>query len=218
MKEYLEILRTVRLFGGIDTDDLASMLVCMRAKTVTLKKAEPVITAGNPVHFVGVVLHGQLHIIREDSGGERALIATLTQGEFFGEALCCAGVKESPVSVLADTEATVMLLAFSHLLQTCSKACPFHTKLIENMLQIIAQKNIQLQERMDLLGKKTIRSRLLSYFEVVAAQQGRDFTIPLNREEMADFLCIDRSALSRELGKLQKEGIIAYRKNRFRYL
>lgn len=218
MKEYLGILKAVRLFNGINEEELVSMLTCLGAKTVEFKKGEYILMAGSPVDHVGILLEGQLHIIREDISGERTLIAALEQGEFFSEALCCAGVSESPVSVLADTDAGVMLLGFQHILQTCSNSCLFHTKLIENMLQVIAQKNLQLQARMGFLSKKTIRARLLNYFEYVSLMKGREFIIPFNREELADFLCIDRSALSRELGNLKKDGIIEYRKNRFTLL
>lgn len=215
MKEYFEILKTVRLFSGIAQDDLMSMLACLGAKTAEIRKGGYILAAGSPVDFVGIVLTGQLHIIREDINGGRALIAALEPGDFFGEALCCAGAGESPVSVLADTDAKVMVLGFRHILETCSKTCSFHTKLIENMLKMLAMKNLQLQARMDFLSKKTIRARLLSYFESVALKQGREFTIPFNREELADFLCIDRSALSREIGNLKRDGVIEYRKNRF---
>lgn len=218
MKKYLELLKRVKLFRDIDEDNIESMLKCLGARTVNLNKSEYVLVAGNRVDQVGIVLEGQLHIVRDDMDGGRALIAMLDPGDFFAEALCCAGVKESPVSVVATTDAKVMLLSFRHILHTCSSSCLFHTKLIENMLQVIAQKNLQLQARMDFLSKKTIRRRLMSYFESVALKQGRKFTIPFNREELADFLCIDRSALSRELGILKKEDIIDYKKNQFTLL
>lgn len=218
MKEYLDIFKTVKLFNDIDKDDLEAMLTCLDSRVISLKKGEYILAAGNSVDQVGIVLTGHLHITKEDMDGERTLLATLSLGEFFGEALCCAGVTESPVSVLANTNAKVMLLGFRRILETCSSSCSFHTKLIENMLRIIAQKNLQLQVRMDFLSKKTIRARLLNYFESVVAQQSHDFTIPLNREELADFLCIDRSALSRELGFLKRNGIIDYKKNHFTLL
>lgn len=218
MKEYFEILKNVGLFSGIEQGELASVLACLGAETAAVKKGEYVLAAGSPVDFVGIVLTGRLHIVREDINGERALIAGLAPGDFFGETLCCAGVAESPVGVLADTDAGIMRLGIRQILETCSKSCPFHTKLIENMLRMLARKNLQLQARMDFLEKKTIRARLMSYFESVAMKQGREFVVPFNREELADFLCVDRSALSRELGKLKSEGIIEYRKNRFALL
>lgn len=218
MKEYFEILKIVRLFMDINKDDLVSMLTCLDTKVISLQKGKYILEAGNPVDQVGIVLSGQLHIIKEEINGERSLIASLAQGDFFGEALCCAGVTESPVSVLADTDAKVMLLGFRRILHTCNNSCSFHTKLIENMLHVIAQKNLQLQTRMDFLSKKSIRARVLNYFEYVAKKQGNDFTIPFNREELAEFLCIDRSALSRELSFLKQEGIIDYKKNHFTLL
>lgn len=218
MNKYIEVLKAVSLFNNIYNDELLSMLACLDAKVIRVLKNEYVLCTGNPVDQVGIVLAGQLHIIKEDIDGERAMLAALTTGDFFGEALCCAGVAESPVSVLAETDATVMLLKFRRVLQTCSNSCSFHTKLIANMLQVIAQKNLQLQARMDFLGKKSIRARLLSYFESIAAKQGSSFSIPFNREGLAEFLCIDRSALSRVLASLRQEGVIEYKKNRFTLL
>lgn len=215
IEAYREVLRQVRLFEGIESGALSSMLACLDAHIVDFKKTELVLAAGNRVDKVGIVLCGQLHIIKEDINGERSLIASLEQGSIFGEALCCAGVTESPVSVLASTDAKVLLLGFRRILQTCSSACLFHTKLVENMLYVIAQANLLLQTRMGFLSKKTIRARVLEYFEQTASKQGISFTIPFNREELAEFLCVDRSALSRELSALKREGILDYKKNQF---
>lgn len=218
MKEYLELLKKVKLFSGISSENILDMLKCLAASAKELKKDGFILTAGNSVNNIGIVLEGQLHIVKEDINGERSLIATLAPTDIFGEALCCAGVLDSPVSVFADKDSKVMLLGFSRILKTCSNSCSYHTKLIENMLQMLAQKNLQIQTRMDFLSKKTIRERLISYFNFIALKQGRDFTIPLNREELADFLCINRSALSRELGNLKDEGLINYNKNHFTLL
>lgn len=217
-KNTIALLQTVQLFDGIEPEAFPSMLSCLGMKELDIPKDVYVLSAGDPVENVGIVLQGTLHVVREDDHGSRSLLATLPPGALFAETLCCVGTKESPVSVLASTDSRVMLLAFSRIIRTCSSACSFHAKLVANMLQVVASKNLMLQARMEFLSKKSIRARLLAYFASAAAEQGRDFSIPMSRETLADFLCVDRSALSRELGRLKDEGIVDFWKNQFRLL
>lgn len=194
------------------------MLTCLQAKTMAYRKDAVLLEVGSKPEYVGVVLSGRLHIVRDDIDGNRTLVATLAEADTFAETFCCAGVNESPVSVLAGTDVTVLLLSFSRILHTCPNSCIFHQTLISNMLQIIAQKNLYLQNRMEILCMKSVRSRVLEYLGTFAAKQGRSFTIPHNREEMAEYLCVERSALSHELSRMKRDGIIAYRKDNFSLL
>ena len=218
MKLYREALGAVNLFKGIAADDLVSMLDCLQACPVKFKKGKHLLRAGDRPEHVGVVLAGRLHVVRDDADGNHTLLAALGETDIFAEALCCAGVAESPVTVIADTDVTVMLLGFSRILSTCSNTCAFHQKLIENMLQIVAQKNLYLQDRMELIRTKSVRAKVLSYLGIFARKRGIAFTIPLNREGMADYLCVDRSALSHELIRMKRDGLITYRKNSFTLL
>jgi len=206
------------LFNGIETGDLDALLNCLGAAKKTFIKGEIILLAGDTPRHVGIVLTGQLHIIREDHDGNRALIAVAAPGEIFAEALCCAGVSESPVTVMAEADSTVLLLDFTRVLKTCSNSCSFHTKLIENMLRLIAGKNIFLQNRMEIVSLKSVRAKIMLYLETFQIKHGHKFSIPLNREEMADYLCVDRSALSHELARMKKDGFIDYRKNCFTLL
>lgn len=215
MQEYFGILQMTGLFQDIQRADLLSMLPCLGAEIKELRKDAILLHAGDMPQFVGIVMQGQLHIVREDFDGNRSLMAAVTSGDIFAEALCCAGVQESPISVVADCASTVMLLRFSRILQTCSNACAHHTKLIENMLRLVAEKNLQLQNRMEIIRLKSVRAKVLRYLESFAQKQGRSITIPFNREELADFLCIERSALSHELARMKRDGLIDYRKNWF---
>ncbi|MCL2342839.1 MAG: Crp/Fnr family transcriptional regulator, partial [Firmicutes bacterium] len=174
--------------------------------------------AGEKPAHIGVVLAGLLHIVREDCNGSRALIAAAAPGELFAEALCCAGVAESPVTVLASESAKVLLLRFDRILHTCPSACSYHQKLVENMLNLVAVKNLQLQDRMELLAAKSIRDKVLLYLGALASGQGRTVTVPFNREELAEYLCVERSALSHALMKMKREGLIEYKKNVFTLL
>ena len=215
MEKYYDILKTVGLFMSIGTTELDNVLKCLGVVIKEVSKDTIILLAGDKPQFVGVVLTGQLHIIREDYDGNRSLIAAISSGDMFAEALCCAGVPESPVTVIAAIDSAIMLLSFQRLMQTCPNSCVYHKKLIENMLGLIANKNLQLQNRMEIISKKAVRSKVVSYLESFVPKQGRNITIPFNREELADFLCVERSALSHELSKMKKDGLIDYRKNTF---
>jgi len=204
------------LFQGIDEAALASMLRCIGAKTRHLQKGEIVLLAGDRPECIGVVLIGLLHILREDYDGDRSLLAALPPGQIFAEALCCAGVAESPVTVMAHTGAAVLLLPYQRIPRACPNACAHHAKLIENLLRLTAEKNLLLQSRMEIVSLKSVRMKVLCYLESFAPGQGQPITIPFNREEMADYLCVERSALSHELARMKRDGLIEYQKNRFR--
>ncbi len=215
MKKYYEVLKTVELLKGIEADQFEQMFSCLGASLKRAEKGESLLRAGERPVFLGIVLSGELHIVKEGLDGERTIVAPLGKGDIFAEALCCAGIEESPVSVFAAEEAVVLLLRFDRILHTCSNACVFHQKLIENMLLLIARKNIMLQSRMDIMRLKTIRAKVLSYLDSFPHEAGGEVAIPFSREEMADFLCVERSALSHELSKMKREGLLDYRKNRF---
>lgn len=215
MRNYFDVLKTVGLFQGIASDDLETMLKCLSAEIKTVSRGEIILLSGNKPENVGIVFSGQLYVIREDYDGNRMIVTAIMSGDIFAETLCCAHVLESPVTVVADTDSVVMLLCFSRILNTCSNSCVFHTRLIANMLRLIANKNLLLQNRMEIVSLKSVRLKVMRYLESLMHKQGQEFIIPFNREELADFLCVDRSALSHELARMKKEGLIEYRKNRF---
>lgn len=218
MEEFFDILKEVELFERMEEKDIVSMLSCMNAKVIRVKKDEIVLMEGSTIKHIGIILGGRLHIEKSDMDGERTLIASLSTGDFFGEALCCAGVTESPVSAVADMDSAVMRIEFRRILHTCPNTCLFHTQLIENMLRIMARKNLMLQNRMDFISKRTLRAKILTYLKSFHVKLGCEFTIPFNREELANFLCVDRSALSHELSRMKKDGIIEYQRSSFKLL
>jgi len=211
-ENYFDVLELTELFKGINSAERRILLECMKAKTENVKKGQIILLTGNELDFFGIVLTGQFHIIRENYNGNRSLITSMPPGSLFSEALCCAGVTISPVTVIAVENSCYMKLYFSHFLKTCSDSCAYHIKLIENMISIIAKKNLMMQNKMEILELKTIREKVMRYLESFG---GSDITIPFNREEMADFLCVERSALSHELIKMKKDGLIDYKKNKF---
>ena len=218
MNNNVEILRKVKLFDAID-DKLEDMLQCLGSEEKKYDRGEIILMTGQPVTSVGVVLSGEVQIIQEDYYGNRSSLTKLKPGHIFGEAFASAGIKESPVTILAKSNCRIMFLAIERIISTCPNSCIFHSQLMENLLKILARKNILLSSKNQLLSQRTIRDKVLSYLGLQAEKKGSlEFEIPFSRNELADFLCVDRSALSRVLSQLKKDGTIEYQNQHFRLL
>ncbi len=216
MEKNADFLTGTPLFRGISVADLDSLLRCLSARRRKYAKNETVLLAGDEARYVGVVLAGNVRITREDLLGNRAILAQAGPGELFAEAFSLAKAASMPVTVISAVESDVLLLEGSHLTGTCSRCCMFHARLVENMMTILAQKNMLLTEKMEVLTKRSTRDKLLAYLNGQANKAGSlTFDIPFNRQELADYLCVDRSAMSSELGRLQNEGVLTFVRNRF---
>lgn len=143
----------------------------------------------------------------------------MERGGLFGEAFSFARVECLPVSVTAAEKTEVLFINCERIITVCPSACEFHNRLVRNMLKILAEKNMTLTQKIGHMGKRTTREKILSYLSEQAKKAGGEsFTIPLNRQEMADYLAVDRSAMSKELGRLKEEGQISFHKNQFQLL
>lgn len=216
MEKYVQSLTGVPLFRGIPPDELSELLNCLQAKESAYPKQAVILLEGQPVTRLGIVLSGTVQIVQEDFLGNRNIVAEFTKGSLFAESYACVPTDSLPVTVLSVTESEVLWLDYRRVVSTCSSACRFHTRLIENMLTILARKNILLNRKIEHLSKRTTREKILSYLAEQSARQGKaEFDIPFNRQELADYLCVDRSAMSNELSRLQKEGILRFQRNHF---
>ncbi len=214
-----DTLKNIALFDTIEPYQLDSLLKCLNASACAYKKRDFVVRAGDTSTSLGIVLEGNLQILKEDILGNRAIIARLARGELFGEALVCADAEKSPVSVRAETDCKILFIDFGKLVTTCSSACVFHTRLIRNMLRIMAQKNMYLSGKIDVLSARSTREKIMAYLLSQAQTEGKSsFEIPFSRDALADYLCVNRSALSRQLGHMRDEGILDFNKNRFSLL
>lgn len=217
MKKYFNILCVCPLFRDIAPQELARALECLNARISSLDKGEVVLNEGDPANYVGIVLIGKLQIVRTDCFGNRSIIANLTPGELFGESFACAGVKAVPVTVIAAETAEVMLIDCVKIIRSCSNACQFHQQMIFNLLQIVAAKNLVFHQKIEVTSKRTTREKLMTYLMLQAKQQGSlEFEIPYDRQELADYLEVERSGLSVEIGKLRKQGMIEAVRRRFK--
>ena len=168
---------------------------------------------------MGVVLEGTVDMIKEDVWGNRTMLLRTYPEDIFGETFACGEDSLSVVTFVASRDCKVLFLSFCRVMHTCTHACVFHQTLIENMVRIIARKNRELMRKVEVVSKKTLREKILAYLSTQAQNQGKkQFEIPLGRVEWAEYLCADRSALTRELAKMQEEGLIQYHRNSFKIL
>lgn len=217
MKEYFPFLTRVPLFEGIGQEELPRMLGCLNAGTAVYRKGEIILREGEPVRRVGVVVSGQVQVVKEDFSGNRNILAEIVPGGLFAESYACVHSVSLPVTVVSAAESVILWLDYTGIVSPCASACGFHTRLVENMMSVLASKNILLSRKIEHISKRTTREKLLAYLSDQAAEQGsREFEIAFNRQELADYLCVDRSAMSGELGKMQREGILSFHSNHFR--
>ena len=216
LKKYLPILRKCPLFDGIGDDDLLRMLTCLGARVTFFDKKYTIFTEGTSAKYVGVVLSGSVQVMQFDYFGNRSILSEVGESEMFAEEFACAGVDSIPVSVVAGEPSEIMLIDCSHILHTCRNNCGFHQQLIYNLMRSLAEKTIGFHQRIEVTSKRSTREKLLSYLALWEKKTGkREFDISFDRQELADYLEVERSGLSAEIGKLKKEGIIDTKKNHF---
>lgn len=214
--EYIGILRKTPLFQGISDQEVESVLHCLSARFETYKKENFIYRTGDTITSLGLVLSGSVHIIKEDFWGNKSIIAVLPVGGIFAETYACVAAEPLEVSVVAASDCTIIFLNVKKILSVCSSACEFHTHLIHNLLSALAAKNLMLTKKMEHISKRTTREKLLSYLSNESLKaNSSSFEIPFNRQQLADFLSVDRSAMSNELSKLRDEDIIDFSKNHF---
>ena len=209
MKEYLDVLRNCTLFESISDENLIPMLGCLRAKTLRFKKGQTVIAEGDPADMFGILLSGELQVMRIDYYGNRSIMTHVEPTQLFGESFACAGIEESPVDIVATEDSELLMVAANRITQTCCNACDFHNRMIFNLLKIVANKNLVFNQKLEITSKRTTREKLLTYLLMQAKKNNSNsFDIPFDRQELADYLEVDRSGLSVEVGKLVKGGKI----------
>ncbi len=219
MKKYLEILKKCPLFEGIDDESLFRMLDCLGAKIEFFDKKYTIMAEGNPAKYIGIVLSGSVQIIQIDYYGNRSILSNIGASQVFAEAFACADIQTVPVTVIANEPCEIMLISADHILHTCSNNCAFHRQLIFNLMRDLAKKTITFHQKIEITSKRSTREKLMTYLMLQAKKAGSDsFEIPYDRQELADYLEVERSGLSAEISKLRKEGIIESEKKQFKLL
>jgi len=219
MKKYISILQKTQLFAGVAEDEIGTMLSCLDARLHEYQKGEYVLHQGERLHHIMVVVAGELHVQRDDYWGNRAIVNRIGVGEMFGEAYIAPESGAILNDVLAVEYSTVIYFDVRRIITVCSSACRFHSAVVQNLFFAVSEKNRTLVQKLGHISKRTTREKLISYLsEEAKRQNSSSFTIPFNRQQLADFLSVDRSAMSNELCKMRDEGFLEFEKNRFRLL
>lgn len=217
MIQFKYILEQTDIFAGIASNDIEEMMGCLKARSIAYEKNEMVLWEGDKVEDIGIVLSGHGRSIKEDISGKTVIVTLLEKGSLIGVLLAASRERKSPVSVQALSHLSVLFIPMENVLKRCTKACERHDRLLRNVLDGIAEKALVLHDRNDCLIKPSIREKLLTYLTGVAKTQGScTITLPFDRCAMAEYLNVNRSALSRELSKMRKDGLIDFYKNSFR--
>ena len=205
----------VDLFKNMPNSDVMSLLSCLGIKTKTFRKDSVILDFGQKNNCLFIMLSGKASVIKKNLLGEDEIIEELKTNDIFGHDFVCQGEMKSPVKVVADLDCEILILLYEKVINPCSKVCPYHLLLIKNLISMIAKKNSALNTKIDVVGKRFARNRIMSFLK--QQSNGREtFDIPYNREKMAEFLALERCSLSRELSNMQKEGLILFKKNRFK--
>ena len=217
MKEFVPVLKRTKLFFGVGDEDILTMLSCLGARLCTYKKGEYVLRQGEHLGDILVLAEGSLYIQKDDYWGNRTILGHIGAGEIFGEAYVAPENGALMNDVIAAQDSSVFFFDVKRVITTCSSACCFHTMVVQNLFFAISEKNRSLVRKLDHISRRTTREKLLAYLsEEAKKQNSADITIPFNRQQLADYLSVDRSAMSNELCKMRDDGLLEFERSRFR--
>ncbi len=208
-----------KLFFNISREEFDHMRICLSAREMSFRSGETLLTFGEGKKYVGILASGSASTVRFELNGSRTILERLGAQDIFGEVLSFQNTAFESISVICDEDCSVLFFDYDHILMPCSKVCSCHQQMIQNMLQIISEKAILLGERVEVLSKRTIREKLACYFFHLASKQKNEtFQIPFTMVDLADYLSVDRSAMTRELKKMKDEGLITIERRSVRLL
>lgn len=211
------MLKHSHLFHGIEDEEINKMLNCLEAYKQEYLRDEYIHRYGDKIEAIGMVLSGKVMVFNEDYWGNRTILTEVLPGGIFGETFAATVATPSYLSVIATEDSRILYLDMKKLLTTCGEACDHHHKLIRNLVSELAEKNVMLNEKIGHMSKRTTREKLLSYLSAQSRQKGSiTFEIPFNRQQLAEYLGVDRTAMSKELSKLRKEEVIDFERNNFK--
>ena len=206
----------IRLFKDINAGDLTPLLHCMRSYNDVYKKGELIDTDRNGETYIGIVMSGSVHMMKEDISGNQTMLAYMNAGEIFGESTAIGNYTKEYISFIAASDCEIMFLSMHMIMHNCGAQCEFHHKLTQNLLNLIAEKNANLMEKIEVSTKRTVREKILAYLSIQAQKSDSTYIqLPLTRTELAAYIGANRSAMTRELALMKEEGLIDFDKNTF---
>lgn len=211
-----EALTVCPLFYGMTAGDITQLMQCLSAKTVMFDKSECILDYSEFSGAVGIVISGEAQTVSDDYWGNRTILMRHEKDDLFGENFACSQNEIFPVSVVAAKKTEVVLVSGSRIIMLCEKRCNAHVQMMKNMLGLVSGQNISLMRKLQYISRRSTREKLLAYLSGEEKRAGSSsFEIPFKREELAEFLSVDRSAMSKELSRMRDDGIIEYRTNHF---
>ncbi|MCR4732289.1 MAG: Crp/Fnr family transcriptional regulator [Lachnospiraceae bacterium] len=218
-KDTAVLAQIAPIFDGITDTELKTLLHCMGAFEKSYEKGDTIIMDQDKVNYIGVILKGSVRMLKEDIWGNESLLGFMFLGDIFGESFAVQKESNSYVSFVANAPTDVLFLAASNIIHTCPNCCSFHAQISQNLFELLGQKGVRLMEKIEVVSKPTLREKILAYLSLEVQRQGSKYiTLPLGRSDLADYLDANRSALTRELGRMRKEGILDFDGNTFRIL
>ncbi len=219
MEEFFSIFCESTLFRGIDEEGIRGMLRCLGLTVRRYPRGGVLLQAGETSHAIGMVLAGRVHLVKEDFWGNHAILTDVRPGETFGEAAALTGDSPLYFGAEAAEPTAAVFLPVTCLMRTCSENWGCRGKVIENLLAIVAARNLAYEKKCGHLSHRTTREKLLSFLSEQSAEHKSDaFTIPYNRQQLSDYLSVDRSAMSAELSRMQADGLLRYERSYFHLL
>lgn len=219
MEQYVSILKKTQMFAGVGENEISEMLSCLDARLYNYKRGEYVLRQGEHLRDVLVLVEGELHIQNDDYWGNRSILGRISVGDMFGEAYLAPESGGILNDVIAVEDSAVIFFDVKRVLTSCSSACRFHAMVVQNMFFAISEKNRKLVQKLGHMSRRSTREKLISYLSEEAKKNNSScFSIPFNRQQLADFLSVDRSAMSNELCKMRDAGLLEFDKNSFRLL
>ena len=216
MDRFYPILKAIPLFNQFDDNELSHMLSCLRAKAMEYKKGEAVSVQGDTISKAGIVVNGSVLAHREDINGNKKILTNYGAGEMFFEEILLSGIMSAPFGLTAFETSNIIYIDCSEISKFCQLSCIHHSNLVSNLMRMLSEKIIKLNDKIEIIQANTIREKLIAYFHFLAEQEkSYDFELPFSRQELADYLGVNRSAASRELWKMQKDGLISFNKRHF---
>lgn len=214
-----EIILKSKIFKNIEENEVDLLLKCINNYRKTFKKGEIILREGEKTEYMGIVITGSVVVERADLWGNNTVLGVISPGGIFAETYSILNDEPLMINVYANEKSEILFLRTNEIFKTCEKSCNFHDQLILNLIRIASFKNLNLSRKILHTGPKTIRGKLLSFFsEWVKKENSLSFSILYNRQQLADYLSVDRSAMSNELSKMQKEGILEFKKNKFKII
>ena len=206
------------LFNNISEDEQQSMLYCFKTTTKKYNSGEIICFYDEDDKGIGIIESGNAKVVCNLSNGSQTILEYLTEGDIFGQLFYYYAGREN-ITVEATSQCYVRYIDYDHIIKRCSKACAHHSQLVNNVLMMMSDKTQNICEHLEVLSQRTIREKLMSFFEILSSQQGSNtFEIPFTISAMADYLSVDRSAMSREISKMREQGILTMKKRKITLL